>query len=192
MPAPPKHRAAIVEAAIALFRRNGYAATGLSEITARSGAPKGSLYHYFPGGKAEIGVVAVRGAGETVRRTLEQLSAEAPDAGALVRLYASKLVEWMERSRWRDGCPITTTLLEMAADDAAIREAGLKALGDWTEVLGEALRRDGAPLDRALTLARLAICGLEGALVFARVERSGEAILAVGEEMAVLFAQEAA
>ena len=60
MPAKPKHRDAIVNAAVALFRRRGYSGTGLSDIVELSGAPKGSLYHYFPNGKLSIAEAAVR------------------------------------------------------------------------------------------------------------------------------------
>ena len=59
MPAVPKHRKPIVDAAVTLFRRQGYAGTGLNDIVDTSGAPKGSLYHYFPDGKASIAVAAV-------------------------------------------------------------------------------------------------------------------------------------
>ncbi len=49
MPAIPKHRQPIIRAAVALFRQRGYSATGLNDIVDSSGAPKGSLYHHFPG-----------------------------------------------------------------------------------------------------------------------------------------------
>ncbi len=56
----PKHRSAIIAAAAKLFRRQGYAATGINEIADAAGAPKGSLYHYFPDGKDQIAEAAVR------------------------------------------------------------------------------------------------------------------------------------
>lgn len=59
MPAVPRHRQPIINAAVALFRRQGFARTGLNEIEDISGAPKGSLYHYFPLGKSSIAVAAV-------------------------------------------------------------------------------------------------------------------------------------
>ena len=68
MPAVPKHREPITDAAVRLFRRKGYAATGLNEIVEVSGAPKGSLYHYFPEGKASIAVAAVEEAGRRVAK----------------------------------------------------------------------------------------------------------------------------
>lgn len=54
MPAVPRHRQPIITAAVALFRRQGFARTGLNDIVDISGAPKGSLYHYFPLGKSSI------------------------------------------------------------------------------------------------------------------------------------------
>ena len=115
MPAPPKHRGAIVRAAATLFRRNGYAATGINEIAEVAGAPKGSLYHYFPDGKDQIGEAAVRFAGKGVVVTLEKLEQEHRTAAAMMQAYCRLLVGWMAKSGFRDGCPISTTLLEFGA-----------------------------------------------------------------------------
>jgi TetR/AcrR family transcriptional repressor of lmrAB and yxaGH operons len=68
MSAAAKHRDAIVQSAVALFRKQGYAGTGLSDILGASGAPKGSLYYYFPNGKISIGVAAIEFAGTRSRR----------------------------------------------------------------------------------------------------------------------------
>ena len=76
MSAPPRHRGAIVRAAATLFRRNGFAATGINEIVEVSGAPKGSLYHYFPDGKDQIAEAAIRFAGAGLVATLEKLEKE--------------------------------------------------------------------------------------------------------------------
>jgi hypothetical protein len=73
MPAVPKHRQPIVNTALTLFRRQGYSRTGLNEIVDVSGAPKGSLYHYFPLGKSSIAVAAVTEAGRRVAATLTKL-----------------------------------------------------------------------------------------------------------------------
>jgi len=189
MSAQPKHRNAIVQSAAALFRRYGYSGTGLADIVARSGAPKGSLYHYFPKGKAQIGEAAVAGAGELVRRTLATLAAETPDAGAMIQEYVRWLGVWMAQSAWRDGCPITTVLLETAAEDEAIRAAGRKAFADWKAVVAAALEADGVAPDRAATLAGFAISALEGSLIQARVEQSEAPIAAAGEVLGALFSQ---
>ncbi len=191
MPAQPRHRAAIVQSAAALFRRQGYAATGLADIVERSGAPKGSLYHYFPGGKAEIGAAATASAGELVRRTLAVIADEAPDASALVAEYVRWLVVWMEQSGWRDGCPITTVLLETAAFDEGIRSAGRAAFAGWIEVIANKLEADGVAPGEAAALAGFSISALEGSLVRARVEQSPAPILSAGQWLALLFRQAA-
>ena len=177
MGATPKHRNAIVSTAAVLFRRQGYAATGINEISAVSGAPKGSLYHYFPNGKDEIGEAAVRFAGRRVTKTFERLAGEHASAAALVKAYGRLLAGWMTASKFRDGCPITTTLLEAAPESAAITTAGLEAFADWREVMGTALRRDGFSKVRAGKLATLAIASIEGALILARVEQSARPII---------------
>lgn len=187
MGAQPRHRQAIVQAAAALFRRRGYAATGLNDIVARSRAPKGSLYHYFPKGKAQIGEAAVRYAGGLVQRTLQQISAETPDAPTLVRDYVRRLSGWMEQSGWRDGCPITTVLLETAAEDETLRLAGLEAFGSWELVIADRLRADGLADAEAARLAGLAIGLLQGSLIRARLQRSAEPLVEAGEQLAALF-----
>src|SRR5256885_8806988 len=83
----PRHRGAIVRAAAALFRRNGYSATGINEIAELSGAPKGSLYHYFPGGKDQIAEAAVRFAGAGVVATLEKLEQDHSSAASMILAY---------------------------------------------------------------------------------------------------------
>lgn len=172
MPAAPKHRQAIVDAAVTLFRQKGYAATGLNDIVALSRAPKGSLYHYFPNGKAQIGAAAVREAGRRIVDTVEQLAAAAPSAGVLVAAHASLLAGWMAASDYRDGAPMTTVLLESAPANLEITAAGEAALAAWRSILASRLVADGYAPDRARRLAVLAVAALDGALVQARVARS--------------------
>ena len=117
MAATPKHRAPIINAAVTLFRRQGYAGTGLNDIVDASGAPKGSLYHYFPKGKASIATAAIEEAGLRVARTVTDLAEETGSTAELLRAHARLLAGWMKASRFRDGCPITTVLLEMAPED---------------------------------------------------------------------------
>ena len=187
MSAPPKHRQAIIDAAVTLFRQKGYAATGLNDIVELSGAPKGSLYHYFPQGKAAIGEAAVREAGRRVAETVEALSVSAKSAGELVKAHARLLAGWMAESGYRDGSPVTTVLLENAPADAGITAAGLQALGDWRRIVARRLVEDGFSAGRAERLALLATAALDGALVRARVEQSGAPLLAAAEELDALL-----
>src|SRR5271165_358884 len=184
MPAVPKHRQPITDAAVMLFRRNGYAATGLNQIVEMSGAPKGSLYHYFPEGKASIAAAAVEEAGRRVAVTLGKLATECLSTSDLLRTHARLLSGWMRKSGFRDGCPITTVLLELAPKDRAVAEAGRKAYAARMRILKDKLLADGFPKARAERLATLFTSALQGALIRARVERSGAPIETAADELA--------
>jgi TetR/AcrR family transcriptional repressor of lmrAB and yxaGH operons len=187
MPAVPKHRQAIIDTSVRLFRRKGYSATGLNDIVEASGAPKGSLYHYFPAGKASIAEAAVEEAGRRVAETMQKLSLDCATTGALIRSHAKLLAGWMKQSGFRDGCPITTVLLELSPLDRTVTDAGRKAYAARVGIMKEKLVADGASPRRAERLAVLCVAALQGALIQSRVERSGAPILAAADELADLL-----
>jgi TetR/AcrR family transcriptional repressor of lmrAB and yxaGH operons len=189
MPATPKHRQPIINAAVALFRKRGYSATGLNDIVDSSGAPKGSLYHYFPGGKASIAVAAVEEAGRRVADTVAKLASETPSTGELLRGHARLLAGWMRKSGFRDGCPITTVLLELAPEDRAVTQAGREAYIARLALLKEKLMADGFQAERAERLAVLCVSAIQGALIQARVERTGTPLEVAADELARMLDQ---
>jgi TetR/AcrR family transcriptional repressor of lmrAB and yxaGH operons len=185
LPAKPKHRDAIVAAAVKLFRRQGYAATGLMQIVEVSGAPKGSVYHYFPAGKGAIGAAAVGRAGNTVTATIAALPAgERP--GDFLREYVRLLAGWMRASGFRDGSPIASTVLEQAAEDDDIAGAARAAYGAWRSTMTARLEAAGLAGEDATRVALLAVVALEGSLILARAERSDAPILRAGEAVAAM------
>ena len=192
MPAVPKHRQPIINTAVTLFRRQGYSRTGLNEIVDVSGAPKGSLYHYFPLGKSSIAVAAVTEAGRRVAATLEKLVEECRSTGEVLRRHAELLSGWMRASGFRDGCPITTVLLELAPGDRDVTEAGRSAYRTRVAILADKLVADGFPRARADALAVLCTSALQGALIQARVERSGRPLEITAAELARLLDKAAA
>ena len=174
-----RHKQNLVRTAMRLFRRQGYASTGLQQILAESGAPKGSLYHYFPGGKESLGEAAVELAGRLVAEMLTDLSRRHAEPEAFLRGYARTMAGWMEESGFRSGCPIATTLLETAPDAPGIREAGARAIDAWIEVIAGVLAREGLDKRAARRRAQSIVAAMEGALVLARVRRSARPILDV-------------
>lgn len=187
MPALPKHRQPIINTAVTLFRRQGYSRTGLNEIVEVSGAPKGSLYHYFPLGKSSIAVAAVKEAGSRVAATLTNLAEECHSTGELLRRHAELLAGWMRASGFRDGCPITTVLLELAPGDRDVTEAGRAAYRTRVSILADKLAADGFQRARADALAILCTSALQGALIQARVERSGRPLEITASELTKLL-----
>ncbi len=187
MAAQGKHKDALVRTAAELFRKQGYAATGLNEIIAVSGAPKGSLYHYFPQGKVEIGAAAVRLAGVVGEATLQSLAEAYPDAEDFILAYGTRLAERLEGSDFREGCPIATTLLELAPAELEITAAGRDALFSWAEVISRLLASLGCEPLRASRFGSFAVSAIEGALLQARVQKSADPIKYACAELATVF-----
>jgi TetR/AcrR family transcriptional repressor of lmrAB and yxaGH operons len=180
------HKRNLVDSAVRLFRRQGYAATGVQQILEWSGAPKGSLYHYFPGGKEAIGEAAVEHAGAMVAETLRTLAAKHRSPSAFVAAYCKQYADWMEESDFQSGCPIATTLLETAPQSEPITAAGLAAIASWIEIIATVFKRAGTESRVAKQRAELAIAAVEGALILSRVTRSRKPLLNVGKTLAKL------
>jgi len=171
-----EHKQGLVYAAMRLFRRQGYASTGLQQILEESGAPRGSLYYYFPNGKEALAEAAVELAGARMRETLADLAARHVEPRAFLRAYCRTMAGWMEESGFRSGCPIATTLLETAPASPAITRAGQRAIAGWIDVVAEVFQRNGESPRAARRRARLVVAAMEGALILARVEQSTQPI----------------
>lgn len=178
-----KHRQPIIEAAVKLFRQRGYAATGLNDLVEESGSPKGSMYHYFPDGKPSIAAAAVEEAGRRVVNTIEELAATASSTADLLLAHAELLAGWMEKSGFRDGCPITTVLLELAPADRAVTEAGRRAFSARLRVLRTRLVDDGYDAHEAEAMALVCTNAMQGSLVMARVECSRIPIIQTAQQL---------
>tara|TARA_R110001592_G_scaffold19231_3_gene79034 strand:+ start:9846 stop:10397 length:552 start_codon:yes stop_codon:yes gene_type:complete len=176
-----------VRAAASLFRKNGYSKTGLNEILAESQAPKGSLYHYFPGGKEQLGEEALRFSSQIALKTLEELGKTYVTAPSLLLAFASLLADWMEQSSFHDGCPMATTILETVPKSSGIRIAAQEGFAAWHRIFEGLLRADGVKPEGARRLANLAVAGLEGSLIQARVEQDRRPIIECAEDIAALM-----
>jgi TetR/AcrR family transcriptional repressor of lmrAB and yxaGH operons len=175
------HKENLVRTAMRLFRRQGYASTGLQQIVAESGAPKGSLYHYFPSGKEALGEAAIAMAGGMVREMLSDLAARHGDSKAFLRAYCKVMAGWMEESGFHSGCPIATTLLETAPQSPAITRTAQRAIDAWIEVVAGVLSNGGMDRREARSRAQLIIAAMEGALILARIRLSTRPILDIAK-----------
>lgn len=171
MPRTTTARGDAITAAADLFRRQGYAATGLEEVLEVSGAPKGSFYHHFPGGKEQLALDALAYSGGRVRALVDHLAETAPTAGALVAAIAATQAANLRDSDYTLGCPVATVALELAGTSEEVATASSAAFDSWTEPLADRLRETGHGDAEAARLARWALAGLEGALLLARAAR---------------------
>ncbi len=188
MPAPRKHRDPIVDTAIRQFRKNGYPATALNTIVELSGAPKGSVYHYFPKGKPSIAVAAVEEASLRMARTMRDIAAGSPNAEGFIKEFANTLSGWLRRSGYRDGCPMTTVLLELSTLDRSVAKAGRRAYAVRFEVIREVLKNDGIAAPKAEEFTSFCMSSLNGAIIESRVFRNSRPIISAGNMLAYCVA----
>lgn len=172
-------RQRFLDSASELFQRQGYSGTGLAEITERSGAPKGSLYHHFPGGKEQLAEEALELAGRRLRRGIEAALASAPDGPSAVRALAAMLAAGLKASGYELGCPVATTTLDAATGSTPIARAADRAFTSWVDSIAAHVGTR-----KAVTV----LSALEGALILARAARSTDALEIVGEELAAYVA----
>lgn len=161
-------------AAAKLLRQQGYHGTALHDILAAGGSPRGSLYFHFPGGKEQIGEAALTLAGEAVRLGIAKL-AEASDSAEvfLLRIVRGMAAE-LERSDYREGCPIATTALETSAQSGVLGAATRTAFQKWESEIKRGLERFGMVAEQADLVATCVLSQVEGALLLARTYRSLE------------------
>lgn len=183
----PRER--MVYSAAQLLRRGGVAAVGLREVAAQAHAPRGSLQHYFPGGKEQVVNEAVAWAGQyaagRVARFLAALSEPSPSA-----LFAAMARQWTDElsaTGGLAGCPVAAATADSAQAAESTRSAAAEAFAGWRRPVTEALTGMGVPPERASALATLMISALEGAILIARAERSPDALTAVARELAPLL-----
>jgi TetR/AcrR family transcriptional repressor of lmrAB and yxaGH operons len=181
-------REAFVTSTGRLLRRQGYAASGLNEIVSRSGAPRGSLYFHFPGGKEELATAAIEHTGAELRAAIAAMLAGRPRASEAVGQLIDALASGLEASGYRDGCPIATVALEAAGSSEPLRLAAERVFASWLAELERGLIAEGMSPERAADRAVLVLSAIEGALVLARVRRELGPLRAVREELVALTA----
>src|SRR5580693_6619123 len=187
MPRPDRSRAALVSAAGRLLRRQGYAATGLAQIVAESGASVGSLYHHFPDGKEGLAVAAIDEQGAVLAAQLARLLDRDGDVAALVVRWLDAMGGMLAADVY-DGCPIAPSAVESIAASPRLRAAAARAFGSWQELLAARLRRDGWAADAADADASAVLALLEGALMLARTLGDPAPLRAAGQAARRLLA----
>jgi TetR/AcrR family transcriptional repressor of lmrAB and yxaGH operons len=172
MAKPSDSKEKTLAAAARLFCRQGYHGTALQDILAASGAPRGSLYFHFPRGKEEIAEGAIALGDKAVRAFIAQAAEGSRSAETFVINLAKGMAANLEASDFREGCPLATTVLEIATDSEAIGKAAREAFAAWEREIAQALVRFGSGEKQAVTVATAILSQLEGALLLARTYRS--------------------
>jgi len=181
MPAATRER--IVERSAELFRRQGFAGTGVKQIVAEASAPFGSLYHFFPGGKEQLGEEVIRWSGAIYGQLLDAFYAPGADPVAATRAFFAAAAQTLRETDYADACPIATVALEVSSTNEPMRKACADVFDGWVDAATERLGEAGLSRKRSRALAFSLIGALEGAFVLSRALRSTEPLEVAGESL---------
>lgn len=159
-------RERLINGARRLLAEKGYAGMELRDVAAVGEAPRGSIYHHFPGGKIQLAVEATAREGAEVQAAIERSLQEHGLAGTLKtfgEMFARRVKDHPERL----GCPVAAAALARP-EDPALAAAATAAFASWEEPIAAALRDEGIGEEDAAAFAGLVISTIEGALIRAR------------------------
>jgi len=181
-------RARMVRSAAALIRSRGVSATSYSDVLADSGAPRGSIYHHFPDGKAQLAEDPIRWTSE---RLLAHLRAGTPSGPSdVLERFIDVWRRTVVASAGTAGCVVAGVAIDTVPEETGVMEVVRTTFRSWAAVLAAQLEAAGVPSPRAKPIAMATLAGMEGALILCRAEGNVRPLDAVAEELMRLLPPE--
>ncbi len=180
-------RERLVAAGAELFGRQGYHGTGVKQIVDAARAPFASLYHFFPGGKEELGAEAIARAGALYAAHVSAGFAAGVDVADATEASFASAASLMTDTGFDDACPIATIALEISSSSEPMRLACDRVFEAWIQGLTAIMIEGGVPADKARPVAVQWLALLEGAFILCRASRSLEALEVAGAAAAALI-----
>ena len=171
----------IVSAAL-LLREKGLTGTSFGDVIDHSGAPRGSIYHHFPDGKAQLVEEAMQYAGGYIADFIEDA-----DPIEALRSFEKGWRKQLERTDFRAGCPIVAVAVEAHSDAPQLATAAAQAFESWQDAMARLLEREGVALARARRLAAMTVAAIEGAVVMCRAQRDMKPLEDVSAELEAML-----
>jgi TetR/AcrR family transcriptional repressor of lmrAB and yxaGH operons len=180
-------REQIIQTTCDLLEKQGYHGTGLNEIVRESGAPKGSLYYYFPEGKEQITAEAVLQSGRTVSERIRAGLAGSSSAPKAIHNFILLIAENVERSGFAAGSPLTAVAMETATQSERINLACREAYGMLQAAFTEKLRGSGFTSAKAEELGTFITAAIEGGIILSRTQHTADPLRLVAKQLQVVI-----
>lgn len=178
-------RQRMLTAAADVMRERGAAGVTVDEVLARSGAPRGSVYHHFPAGRAQILREALQYAGDEITASIDKAAgvSAAELLGQFVRLWEKSLVD----SDYTAGCPVLAAAVGCSEDEQQLTALAGEIFNRWQDATTRAYRQEGFDAPNAAALAAMTISALEGAVVLCRAGRTLRPLHEVAQQIEFLI-----
>lgn len=175
----------MIRAAETLLRESGLAGAGIKQLVARSGAPVGSVYHFFPGGKTQIVTETLQvHSGKAVTLFEHAFRDAAVPLPARLRALFRMAADRFEAAGADKSCAIACVTLDLRASDDALRQVCHASFNEWVDEITSHM--PWSDVETRRSFATMIVVTLEGAFILARAEKSGDAFRTAGEWLARL------
>jgi AcrR family transcriptional regulator len=178
----------IVRAMGELLRLQGYGATSLQQLARAAGAPIGSIYHHFRGGKREVAAAALREAGAAYIQLLPMLLDTRDDLPAAIEAAFAAAADDIAGTGWANMCPVATVAGEIADTEPRLRQVTAEVIAFWADEGTRYLAGRGLSDTDARSAMYALLTAIEGGFLLARAQRSTEPLLAAGHAVATYVA----
>jgi TetR/AcrR family transcriptional repressor of lmrAB and yxaGH operons len=175
-------RTHLVLAALDLLRRSGLSGAGINQVVEASRAPKGSVYHYFPGGKQQLVLEALQEARRAVGENFAGIFRGNAPVAEKIRGLFTKTAAAVAANQFAKGCPVAAVTLDLDADSEPLRRACEDIFDTWVDVISRGLA--DVPRSERPAIARLTLASLEGGLVLARAAGAAAPLVEIGNTLA--------
>jgi TetR/AcrR family transcriptional regulator, lmrAB and yxaGH operons repressor len=160
-------RGKMIDSTITLLAMRGLQGTAFSDVLERSGAPRGSIYHHFPGGKDQLVEAAIEASGQRTIRVLDAV--DGASSTAITTYFLDLWRQVLVRSTFRAGCAVLAVTVATDSTDLLAHAASI--FRAWHARLTELYVSAGAEPGVAASFAMTLIAASEGAVVLSRAQR---------------------
>ena len=171
-------RAKMILATLDLLRGSGLAGAGINPIVEASGAPKGSVYHFFPAGKHQLVTAALKEAERVVGEGFRSIFGQSAPLSQKVRTLFSVTATRIDARAFTRGCPVAAVTLDIDDESTELRAVCRDVFATWCEIIAAGL--DEVPVAQRRDTAQLILAALEGALILARARATKDPLLQTG------------
>ena len=173
VPTPTEnHKKNMIRATARLLPSKGLAGLSLVEVARITGAPRGSLYHYFPGGWEELVRDALSVAQDYGLNLVQALPVSDDKPEAVVQAMGREFKRWMKKTGFDGGCPVAAAALSAGEDEPAIRSQCADIYARWIAALDARFQAHGLKKPDSGRFAQAVLDGFEGALIRARAQKN--------------------
>jgi TetR/AcrR family transcriptional regulator, lmrAB and yxaGH operons repressor len=174
----------MLTSAAEVLRERGAAGVTIDEVLIRSGAPRGSVYHHFPGGRNQILLEALAFAGESMTAAISEAASQGPMG--LMREFVAHWEGVLNESDFAAGCPVVAAAISTSDEDPRLCHDATQIFDTWRIALTRSFVLDGFNEREAASLATTMLAGIEGGVILCRSLRTAQPLHDVAENFEFL------